>query len=97
MGLGSYPVVPLAQARERSLEARRLAKAKIDPIRERKETSSIMSFEEAAREPYVFHVFGKVPANEVQSQNVLTAPQPIWLAKPETARRGGSSSASARL
>lgn len=43
-------MVPLAEARERSLEARRLLKTKIGPIQERNQTSSILSFDEEARE-----------------------------------------------
>lgn len=50
MGLGSYPIVPLADGREKALEARRLAKSGIDPILDRKQTAEIMSFAEAARE-----------------------------------------------
>lgn len=36
---------------------------------------------------YVFPVFGGRPVNEISTADVLRALEPIWLAKPETARR----------
>ena len=47
MGLGPYPEVTLAQAREKALEARRLLKAGIDPLSARSQASSL-TFKAAA-------------------------------------------------
>ncbi|MEL7470852.1 MAG: integrase arm-type DNA-binding domain-containing protein [Pseudomonadota bacterium] len=44
MGLGSYPDVSLAMARERALEARRLVADGIDPIATRREARAIPTF-----------------------------------------------------
>jgi integrase len=50
MGLGSYPEVGLADAREKALAARRLARSGIDPIAERCKDSGIPTFGELADE-----------------------------------------------
>ena len=50
MGLGSYPIIMLEEAREKTLEARRLVKQGVDPIAEKRRSSSILSFAQAARE-----------------------------------------------
>jgi len=50
LGLGGYPVVSLAMAREESLAMRRVARAGGDPIADRqKRRGSVPTFEEAAR------------------------------------------------
>jgi len=110
MGLGSYPIISLIEAREMALEARRLVKQGLDPIADRRHSSEVLSFAEAAREvhrinapswknakhaaqfistleTYTFPHFGDVSVADVQSHHVLSALQPIWLEKPETARR----------
>lgn len=110
MGLGSYPIIMLEEAREKTLEARRLVKQGIDPIAEKRRSSSILSFAQAAREvhrinapswknakhgaqfintleTYTFPHFGDLSIASIQSQHILNALQPIWLSKPETARR----------
>jgi hypothetical protein len=49
MGLGPYPEVRLADAREEALDARRLVKKGIDPITERgRTTAKIKTFKQAA-------------------------------------------------
>jgi integrase len=48
MGLGSYPEVSLAQAREKALSGRRLVRSGIDPISERKLDKRIPTFGEFA-------------------------------------------------
>lgn len=62
MGLGVYPDVAIASARERALDARKLIAAGIDPIAEnlRQQTQSagavrMLTFEEAARTVHVEH------------------------------------------
>jgi hypothetical protein len=44
MGLGSYPEVGLAEAREKALEARRLVRSGVDPIAERKTERGVPTF-----------------------------------------------------
>ncbi len=110
MGLGSYPIISLEEAREKALEARRLVKRGVDPITDKRRSSSILSFAQAAREvhsinapswknakhgaqfistleTYAFPHFGDLSIASVQSHHILSALQPIWLGKPETARR----------
>jgi hypothetical protein len=56
MGLGSYPDVPLAEAREKSADCRKLTRQGIDPLREKRQAVSIIraalaktiSFDDAA-------------------------------------------------
>lgn len=50
MGLGSFPTVGLADARERALEARRLARSGVDPIAERQRDRGIPTFGELSDE-----------------------------------------------
>ncbi|MGI9394955.1 MAG: tyrosine-type recombinase/integrase, partial [Boseongicola sp.] len=53
MGLGSPPVVSLAEAREQALEHKRTARAGGDPLAEKRKAKRILSFEEAARKTHV--------------------------------------------
>jgi hypothetical protein len=50
MGLGSFPEVGLAEAREKAIAGRRLARSGIDPIAERKQDSRVPTFGELADE-----------------------------------------------
>jgi integrase len=50
MGLGSYPEVGLAEARERAMAGRRLARSGVDPIAERKQERRVPTFGELADE-----------------------------------------------
>ncbi len=52
IGLGSPPVVTLAEARERALEHKRLARAGGDPLAEKQREKRILTFEEAARKTH---------------------------------------------
>lgn len=52
LGLGSPPVVTLAEARERALEHKRLARAGGDPLAEKQREKRILTFEEAARKTH---------------------------------------------
>lgn len=49
LGLGSYPTVSLAQAREKALDNKRAAREGLDPTAEKKRQREIPTFEEAAR------------------------------------------------
>jgi integrase len=50
MGLGSYPEVGLAEAREKALMGRRLARSGVDPIAERRKDRGIPTFGQIADE-----------------------------------------------
>jgi integrase len=50
MGLGAYPEVSLAEAREKALAGRRLARSGVDPISERQKDRGIPTFGELADE-----------------------------------------------
>ena len=50
MGLGSYPEVSLAEAREKAISGRRLARSGADPIAERRKDRGIPTFGELADE-----------------------------------------------
>jgi integrase len=50
MGLGGYPEVSLAVAREKALEGRRLARIGVDPIAERRKDRGVPTFSELADE-----------------------------------------------
>ena len=50
MGFGSYPEVSLADAREKALAGRRLARSGVDPIAARKKSERITTFGELADE-----------------------------------------------
>lgn len=111
IGLGSYPDLGLAKAREEAARYRLTARRGGDPIAERdKDRVDPVTFEQAAREVYEQHkdswrnpkhraqwistleayVFGDVGSNPVstfETKDVLKVLAPIWLTKPETARR----------
>ena len=50
MGLGSYPEVGLAEAREKAIAGRRLARSGVDPIAERKQDRRVPTFGKFADE-----------------------------------------------
>lgn len=110
IGMGSTSLVSLAEARERALENRKLARAGGDPLQAKRTSQALLSFEDAARkvhkiheptwrnkkhaaqfistlETYTFPRIGKLKVSEVTTADVLAVLQPIWLEKPETARR----------
>ncbi len=55
MGLGGASLVSLAEARELALENRKAARSGGDPLRARRETVSVPTFEEAARRVHEIH------------------------------------------
>lgn len=111
MGLGGWPVISLAEARDKALAYRKVARNGGDPIAERdREKASSLTFEAAARKvhedhsptwrndkhaaqwintltDYTFPAFGAKSIGLVDQVDVLKALAPIWIAKPETARR----------
>ncbi len=52
LGLGSPPVVTLAEAREQALENKRLARAGGDPLAEKRRAKQVLTFAEAARKTH---------------------------------------------
>ncbi|MFG6565947.1 tyrosine-type recombinase/integrase [Sulfitobacter sp. 1A13421] len=110
IGMGSASLVSLAEARERALENRKLARAGGDPLQAKRASEALLTFEEASRkvhqiheptwrnkkhaaqfistlETYTFPRIGRLKVSEVSTADVLAVLQPIWLEKPETARR----------
>lgn len=111
IGLGGFPTVGLAQAREDAHRYRSIAKKGGNPIAERDNKINIPPpFSEVAKAvheahapswrnekhaaqwlstltEYVFPIFGDKRVDAVNSADVLKAMSPIWLTKPETARR----------
>jgi integrase len=55
MGLGSAALVTLAEAREKALANRKLARAGGDPLRAKREAEAVLTFEEATRKVHELH------------------------------------------
>ncbi|WP_366119395.1 integrase arm-type DNA-binding domain-containing protein [Aquabacterium sp.] len=118
MGLGGFPDVSLAQARDRARRARDDVANGIDPIAERRANQSRLrikqatdkTFQQAAEayihahgdtwrnskhraqwvsslERYVYPFMGELPVQDVSLEHVLSALEPIWKIKTETASR----------
>ena len=111
MGLGGYPAVSLAEAREEANRFRNIARKGGDPFAERdKDRTTAPTFTAAAKavheahapswrnekhaaqwintlDEYVVPHFGDTRVDHVNSADILKALSPIWLKKPETARR----------
>jgi integrase len=111
MGLGGFPLVGLAEAREEALNNRRIARAGGDPIAEkRKAQTPVPTFAEAAKAvhaehlktwknekhraqwintltQFVFPVLGDRRVDQIDTPDILKVLTPIWVTKPETARR----------
>ena len=111
LGLGSYPDLSLAKAKEEAAGYRLTARRGGDPAAERDKRHVLpITFEEAARaaheqhksswrnekhraqwintlETYAFELIGQKRVSEIESPDVLKVLAPIWLTKPETARR----------
>ena len=111
VGLGSFTLVSLADAREEAARMRKIARAGGDPLADRRAAKrAALIFEDAAKQvhaqhksswkntkhadqwintlkDYVFPIFGRKQVDQVESADVLKALNPIWLEKPETARR----------
>ena len=109
IGLGSYPVVPLAKARQRAFDNRVKIADGINPLADRRR-ANMPTFEEAAhqyhksRQPswkneqharswmqviqkHSFPILAALPVDKITQEDVLNVLEPIWTARPETARR----------
>ena len=58
LGLGGYPLVSLAEAREKAFANRKLARAGGDPLAEKRQSQGRPTFEEAAAETIAIHRAG---------------------------------------
>lgn len=112
LGIGGFPAIGLADAREKAAEFTKIARSGGDPKAERdKARRASLTFREAARkvwkeqiepnnknakhvaqwlstlETYAFKKIGSIPVHAVNQADILRVLQPIWLEKPETARR----------
>lgn len=111
MGLGSFPMVSLAEAREAAELYRKIARRGGDPFAERDKVSvKVPTFRDAAEivhkehskgwknqkhatqwintlKTYVFPILGSSPVDQIRSEHIKRVLDPIWLTKPETARR----------
>ena len=56
LGLGNPSLVSLSEAREAALSNRKLARAGGDPMRAKRETEAVLTFEEAARKVHALHL-----------------------------------------
>ncbi|MBF9235431.1 tyrosine-type recombinase/integrase [Microvirga alba] len=110
IGLGGLALVSLAEAREKALAYRKMAREGGDPLAERRAQARIPTFVEAAElvyaehkaswknakhaaqwittlKQYAFPELGSRRVDQIDTPDVLRALGPIWLTKPETARR----------
>jgi integrase len=91
IGLGGLRLVSLAEARAKALEYRRIAREGEDPIEaRRKARTTVPTFAEAAQSTMEQHRAGwkdEKRVDQIETSDVLRALSPIWLSKPETARR----------
>ncbi len=111
MGLGGYPLVSLAEARQMAIQYRRVARDGGDPVAEkRKSQVTVPTFAEAARvvhadhaqswknekhkqqwintlTQYAFPLLGARRINDIGTPDILRVLGPIWMKRPETARR----------
>jgi integrase len=111
MGLGGADLVSLAEAREKALEFRKVARAGGDPLAAKREARKIYPTFKVAAETvheehkaawsnpkhvqqwintltqYAFPIIGDMKINKIETPDVLRVLSPIWLKKPETARR----------
>jgi len=111
IGLGGMNLVPLAEAREKALEFRKLARSGGDPLAAKRESKKIYPTFKAAAEAvhtehkeswknekhtsqwintltqYAVPVIGNMRVDRIETPDILKVLAPIWLTKPETARR----------
>ncbi len=111
IGLGGLSLTSLAEARDKALALRKLAREGGDPLVERRRARRpVPTFAEAAEQVHAEHraawtngkhveqwittlrryanpVLGDLRVDQIDTPAVLRALAPIWLTKPETARR----------
>lgn len=111
IGLGGLSVVSLAEAREKALEYRKLARSGGDPLAVKRAASIVIPTFKAAAESvhaereatwknakhgqqwintlvqYAYPVLGDIRVDRIDTPDILRVLSPIWISKPETARR----------
>jgi len=111
IGLGGLSLVSLAEAREKALVYRKLAREGGDPLAERQKVEIVIpTFAEAAEAVHAEHkaswknekhsgqwistlttyalpLIGEKKIDQINTPDILKVLSPIWLTKPETARR----------
>lgn len=111
IGLGGLRLVSLAEARDKAVEFRKIARDGGNPIDVRRRAKAIIpTFADAAQQTYESHkgawrndkhssqwintlktyafpMIGETRVDHVETRDVMKVLTPIWLAKPETARR----------
>jgi integrase len=110
MGLGSYPLVSLSEARDKATMQRRLLAEGLDPISARQtKRRATLTFGDAAEQyiaghdpswsrdhsrqwrnslgRYVLPVIGERAIDAIDTHDVLSVVEPLWLEKTETASR----------
>ena len=101
IGLGGWPLVSLAEAREAAFENRKLARRGIDPLAEKRKAAisthamKLPTWKNAKvavnflrrLENHAFARLGDMPVDTIGREAVLEVLTPIWTAKPETARK----------
>lgn len=111
IGLGGLAIVSLADARDKAVNLRGLARSGGDPLAlRRSQTQQVPTFAEAADQVhrahegswrnakhgaqwlstlkrYAFPLIGELRVDRVETPDLLRVLAPIWLIKPETARR----------
>lgn len=111
LGLGGLRLVSLAEAREKALTYRKIAREGGNPLEVRRRASAtIPTFADSARaaydqhrgawrnekhasqwintlSAYAFPIIGEMRVDTIDTPDVLRVLSPIWLSKPETARR----------
>ncbi len=110
LGLGSPPLISLAEVRETAAENKKLARTGGDPLQAKRDARAIPTFAEAVSrvhemhkpswrnekhardfinslEAYAIPKIGSLKISDIGSADVLSVLTPIWMEKPETARR----------
>lgn len=112
IGFGGTSLVTLAEAREKAIAYRKLAREGGDPLAERQKAVAVIvpTFAEAAEQVYADHKatwrnekhaaqwittlrsyavphIGTKRVDQIDTPDILKVLSPIWLTKPETARR----------
>jgi hypothetical protein len=91
IGLGGLKLVSLAEAREEARKYRQVARNDGDPLADRRRSRLVVpTFREAAETVHKAHAKAwKNPkhGDQFDTPDILKALSPIWMTKPETARR----------
>lgn len=94
IGLGAFPEVNLAKAREKAAETKEAIRRGIDPVEARKAAKSALIASQrqgltfiAAFEKYAFPEIGNMLVQDISRDDVLRVLHPIWETRTETATK----------